>query len=270
MVDFPGKKPTLLTACKKSLAEPETKRRLYGRRQSRPLNKERKAAFESLLPKLQIDITPDLDPKTLFPKPKTQHWLEIGFGNGEHLAALLRAHPENGYIGIEPYINGMAAFLKDIYSHSRHSGAGRNLDDMEQEDPGLRRGDVLDNIRVLMDDAMLLCENLSDNSLDGIYVLNPDPWPKTRHHKRRIINKQNLDIFARILKPGGALIMSTDVDALAEWMVTEAFTHPAFEWSAESADDWRKAPKDWIKTRYEEKGTEAGRNQTYLIFKKSA
>jgi len=240
-------------------------RRLYGRRQSRPLNKARKEAFDTLMPKLGIYLTPALDPKTLFSTPKTEHWLEIGFGSGEHLAALMRAHPENGYIGAEPYINGMAAFLKEIYKMpSLHGSSVQSMDHTHKACDD----DHDENIRILMDDALLLCKNLTDECLDGIYVLNPDPWPKTRHHKRRIINRQNLDIFARILKPGGQLIMSTDVEALAEWMIMQSSNHPAFTWTAQRADDWRTTPEGWIKTRYEEKGSEAGRNQTYLIFQR--
>ncbi len=170
--------------------------------------------------------------------------MEIGFGNGEHLSALMRQNLDEAFIGAEPFINGMAAFLKDI------------------------RDEPHENIRVWMDDAILLVESLPSDYLNGIYVLNPDPWPKARHHKRRIISQDNLTKFARVLKPGGALIMATDVDDLAEWMVTQASAHPAFEWTAEQADDWRTTPENWIKTRYEEKGAKAGRQQSYLIFEK--
>lgn len=242
--------------------------RLYGRRQTHRLGKARQDALDALLPKLGIEIAPALDPKNLFKEPKKQYWLEIGFGSGEHLAALMARHPENGYIGAEPFINGMAAFLKELSSllcHPRESG---DLIDVKQPDSCVRRNDTdLSNIRVLMDDAIILCENLVDGCLDGIYVLNPDPWPKTRHHKRRIISKANLDIFARILKPGGKLIMATDVDDLAEWMVTQAFNHPAFEWTANSSKDWQTPPPEWIETRYASKGKQAGRRQTFLIFR---
>jgi tRNA (guanine-N7-)-methyltransferase len=103
-------------------------------------------------------------------------------------------------------------------------------------------------------------------SLDGLYVLNPDPWPKKRHYKRRIISQDNLDAFARVLKPGATLVMTTDVDDLAEWMLAEASRHPAFAWAPESAQNRHIAPKGWIPTRYEEKGIRAGRTQTYLVF----
>ncbi len=257
------------------MAEIRQHGRLYGRRQTHRLGKTRQAAFDTLLPRLGIEIAPALDPKKLFSAPKKQYWLEIGFGSGEHLAALMARHPENGYIGAEPFVNGMAGFLKDI--SQRPSLHGSSVQSTCPPKPAERRGmdhthkacddDQDYNVRVFMDDAIILCENLVDNCLDGIYVLNPDPWPKTRHHKRRIISKANLDIFARILKPGGRLIMATDVDALAEWMVTQSFTHPAFEWTANSSKDWQTPPVEWLETRYAFKGKQAGRRQTFLIFK---
>lgn len=228
------------------MANPQ-RRSFYGRRHSRPLGKERSGALDTLLPALAIPenlLGEDgrLDPSSLYEKVFKQYVLEIGFGSGERLAALMSREPDCGYIGAEPFVNGMSAFLKSIKD---------NADG---------------NIRVLMDDAMLLVRALKDRSLDRIYILNPDPWPKTRHHKRRIVQKKNLDEFARVLKPGGALIMSTDVPGLAGWMVRETFTHPAFEWTANSAEDWRNAPANWIKTRYEEKGAKGAERMTYLLF----
>lgn len=251
MAAFPGKRQIWLKRCRRALADPELHktRRIYGRRIGRALNQGRKDVFERLLPVLQISedkVTQqeNLSPGTLFSEPCKETWLEIGFGNGEHLAALMRAQPENAYIGAEPFINGMAAFLKDI-----------------KDEPH-------DRIRVWMDDAIMLAQSLESECLDGIYVLNPDPWPKKRHHKRRIISQENLNSFARILKPGGQLVMSTDVDDLAKWMVTQCVRHPAFEWTAECADDWRLPPEGWIETRYEQKGSAAGRQQIYLVFRR--
>jgi tRNA (guanine-N7-)-methyltransferase len=225
------------------------KRRLYGRRQGRPLNPSRTRVIEKILPQLSLPgelITEEenLDPDLLFPAPSNPVWFEIGFGNGEHLAALMRANPGNNYIGAEPFINGMAAFLKDIAK------------------------DPKDNIRVWMEDAITVINSLKVGTLDGIYILNPDPWPKKKHHKRRIVSPKNLDRFARVLKPGGWLIMTTDVDDLAEWMLTHTFRHPSFEWTAENRMDWTSSPPGWIETRYEQKGRRQERRQTYLIFRR--
>ena len=227
------------------------KRRVFGRRSGRPLNKSRTKVIDELLPQLSIPedhLKEDggLAPSSLFDTDYKECWFEIGFGNGEHLSELMRRHPENAYIGAEPFINGMAAFLKDI-----------------QDDPQ-------DRIRVHMDDAMMLAHSLADACLEGIYILNPDPWHKTRHHKRRIVNRENLEAFARILKPGGQLICSTDVPYLAEWMITEVMLHGGFEWTAKQANDWRVAPEDWIPTAYQTKKAKGADRMVYLFFKKKA
>ncbi len=226
-------------------------KKVYGRRLGRPLNSERQKALEDLLPVLsiapeRITKNADIAPASLFQSAVKEIWFEIGFGNGEHLKAMMESQPDNGFIGAEPFINGMSAFLKSIKDLPH------------------------DNIRVHMDDALELLKSFTPYSLDGIYILNPDPWPKTRHHKRRIVNEDNLKLYARLLKPGGTLVMTTDVDDLAEWMLTKTFLNDDFEWQAEKADDWRTPPKDWPATRYEEKGKEAGRQQSYLIFKRRA
>ncbi len=251
-----GKKPISWMPSARNLAKTrqngenidELPRRRYFGRQGRALNALRKEAMEALLPRL--DIAPHLPktratltPASLFDETFPEYRLEIGFGNGEHLSALLGQHQDIGFIGAEPYVNGMAAFLKGLPENTES------------------------RVRVLMDDAMLLVYALEDSCLERIYVLNPDPWPKKRHHKRRIINVQNLDAFARILKPGGQLVMATDVDDLAEWMVTKTMQSPDFEWTAESAADWKNPPAGWpLTTRYAEKGLKAGRRQTYLVF----
>lgn len=253
MVVSHGKKQTLLKACKKPLVDKAGLKnqewRFYGRRSGRKLNKSRQQIFDKLLPTLSIsdlDKSGTLNPDTLFQNKSDKTVLEIGFGNGEHLAEMMRRAPKTNFIGAEPFINGMTAFLKEV-----------DDDDLS-----------LDNIRVLMDDAIPLVKSLAPNSIDEIYVLNPDPWHKTRHHQRRIINQGNLTELSRIMKSGAKLIMTTDVVDLIEWMVTEASIHPDFEWTATKADDWRKLPPDWIPTRYETKGAKGADHMNYLFFVK--
>lgn len=224
-------------------------KRVYGRRYGRPLNASRRAALDTVLPQISFEdgaLKEDgnLHPSDIFDVDYDECWFEIGFGSGEHLSALMRHHPKNAYIGAEPFVNGMSAFVKDI-----------------EDEPK-------DRIKVHMDDAMMVANSLEENTLDGIYVLNPDPWHKKRHYKRRIIRQDNLDCFARILKPGAQLIMSTDVPDLADWMVTQASIHEAFDWEAQCADDWRVPPDDWITTQYEVKGAKNASAMAYLFFRR--
>lgn len=247
-----GKNSTLSTPCRRPLANSEEHlpgRKFYGRRLGRPLSSSRQSAIKDLLP--QLEVTRDkitqaggLNPATLFPSAPDKIIFEIGFGNGEHLAEMMRQQPETGFIGAEPFKNGMAAFLKEIEDHEPK------------------------NIRAWMDDALLLVRSLSPESIDELYILNPDPWHKKRHFKRRIVNEDNLKEYARILKPGGKLVMTTDVIPLAEWMITKTVLNGSFEWTAEKADDWRLPPKNWIHTRYESKQAKGGTKMTYLIFQK--
>ncbi len=228
---------------------PKEKNRLFGRKQTRPLSDIKQAVTDSMLARLQPDIEAtkaktQISIPELFGQDVKPVWYEIGFGSGEHLIGLMKQHPDVYMIGAEPFINGMGNFL--------HALEREQLPE--------------DKIRVWMNDAILLAARLPDQCLERIYVLNPDPWPKKRHHKRRIINQEHLDIFARLLKPGSLLIMSTDVSDLADWMVTQASLHPDFEWTAKEADDWRVMPPDWIPTRYEGKGKAKGRQQVYLTF----
>lgn len=224
------------------------KRQFYGRRLGRPLNESRRQALEALssfgISEEALTQRGNLEPASLFDTRYTSYWLEIGFGAGEHLAQLMRRHPNTGFLGAEPYINGMSSFLKDV------------------------QRDNLTNARVSMDDAIQLVHSLKDESLDGIYILNPDPWHKKRHHKRRIVRPETLDHYARILKPGGQLILSTDVPDLADWMMTHTYNHGVFEWMAQSYADWSTPPHDWITTAYEVKGAKGAKKMSYLVFER--
>lgn len=229
----------------------EAKKRVFGRRLGRPMSASRQDVIGTLLPELSLDLADlkedgSLDPASLF-KTQKDIVLEIGFGNGEHTKMMMAQRADRNYIAVEPFINGMSAFLKSIK-------------DMPH-----------DNIRVWMDDAVMLCRSLKSESISALYILNPDPWPKKKHHKRRIVRAETLVEYHRILKPGGELIMATDVDELAEWMAGETVAHGGFEWQAQSSKDWQTMPEGWfITTRYAAKGHDAGRKETYLLFRKRA
>ena len=224
-------------------------KRVYGRRQGRPMHKGRVDVIDTILPIRQIpkDILKEdrtLSVADIFGADVGALHFEIGFGNGEHLLYIMNENPDHYFIGAEPYLNGMSAFLKSLPTPTP------------------------DNVRVHMDDALMVLNSLPDASVDFLYVLNPDPWPKTRHHKRRIISEKNLDVYARVLKDGGIMMQTTDVDELAEWMLTKTINCPHFDWLAERPDDWKTAPNGWMATRYENKGRDAGRTQTYLIYRR--
>lgn len=221
-------------------------RLLYGRRSGPRLRPGRRRLLEELLPRLSVALPPAgrLAPRALFDRPVTAVRLEIGFGGGEHLEAEAAAHPEIGFIGVEPFLSGVARLLAAIDA---------------------RR---LDNIRILVDDARLLLPVLPDASLRRIDVLFPDPWPKARHHKRRIVAPATVAEMARVLEPGGELRLATDDPGYARWMLAVLLGEPRLEWLAERAADWLTPWPDRPTTRYEAKALAAGRRPIYLRARK--
>ena len=221
---------------------------LYGRRRGRPLRRRRADLLETLLPAVRLEQAQPgvpLEPAALFPVPVSGVWLEVGFGGGEHLAAQAAAHPEVGIIGCEPFINGVAGLLGHI-----------------------EQGGLENRVRILADDARPLIDSLPDASIGRCFVLFADPWPKKRHWERRFIGPTNLDRLARILKDGAELRLASDDPGLITWMLDHTWHHPAFEWLARSAHDWRCRSVDWPATRYEEKAITAGRKPVFLRFQR--
>jgi tRNA (guanine-N7-)-methyltransferase len=219
-------------------------RRLYGRRRGRPIRPGRQRLQQALLPRLAFRLpeTGPLDPKSLFSPPPREVWLEIGFGGGEHLAEQAERHPAIGFIGCEVFENGIARLLGEI--------------DRRQ----------LGNIRLFADDARLLLDVLAPRSIGRVFILFPDPWPKQRHHKRRLVSRPTLDRLAVLMPEGAELRLATDDPGYLVWMLEHATAHPAFRWLARRPADWRERPPDWPPTRYEEKARAAGRTPAFLRF----
>ncbi len=201
--------------------------RSYGRIKSRPIKPRQAALVEELLPALRPPQGP-FDPRTLMAGTR-EAWLEIGFGGGEHMASQAARAPDVLIVGCEPFLNGVASAVRHV---------------AEQD---------LKNVRIHDGDARELAARLPDASLDRVFILFPDPWPKARHHKRRIVQSDMVAELARVLKPGGRLRFATDVAGYADWALERILASPEFDWPAQRADDWCIAPADHITTRYEEK-----------------
>lgn len=200
------------------------------------------ARVKGLLPQLAISIAESgrLDLGALFGIARPSVWLEIGFGGGEHLAQLAEQYWQTGFIGCEVFENGIAKLLAQIER---------------------RR---LDNVRIFANDARLLIAALPPASVDRVFILFPDPWPKRRQHKRRIVSRATLDGLAEIMTDDAELRIATDDGDYLCWILECVTAHPAFEWLARRPGHWRERPPDWPPTRYEEKARAAGRPPAFL------
>ncbi len=208
---------------------PERQRRqLYGRRKGPKLSAHQQHLIDTLLPQLALKPELGADPKTYFDHADDV-WLEVGFGAGEHLLWQAQHHPNVGMIGAEPYISGVAKLLSKV---------------AEAKTP---------NIRLYIDDARDIIDALPDASLGRVFILFPDPWPKTRHHKRRFVQMDLLDRLARVMKPGAELRFASDDAPYFEWTLERVCAHPDFEWTAACSADWLSRPEGWPQTRYEAK-----------------
>jgi tRNA (guanine-N7-)-methyltransferase len=219
----------------------------FGRRQGHKLSPRRAGLLQSLLPRLALDLTlPAYDLTQLFSPKVDAVRLEIGFGGGEHLIAQAEREPQVGFIGVEPFVNGMAKALAAIDAKA------------------------LANIRLYQGDALEVIGRLPAASLVRVDLIYPDPWPKRRHWKRRFVQDSNLVEIARILCPGGEFRFVTDVPDYAAWTLERALRVHDLVWTAEEADDWRKPWQGFTGTRYEAKAKGAGRVPCYLIFRTEA
>jgi tRNA (guanine-N7-)-methyltransferase len=221
----------------------KSQRAFFGRRKGHPLKPRQAALFDTLLPRVALDLTKPApaDLRVLFAGVDDVR-LEIGFGGAEHLIREAQAHPHVGFIGTDAFINGVAKALVAIDENK------------------------LDNIRLHCGDASELIDWLPDAALSRVDLLYPDPWPKRRHWKRRFIQDDSLKQLARILKPGGELRFATDIADYAAYALARVLRSPDFMWTAQAASDWRLPWQGFAGTRYEAKAKREGRVPAYFTF----
>jgi len=224
--------------------DPLTLNRLYGRSSGHKLRKSQQDLVDNLLPQIEVPADGDITSQRLFGDDRPLHF-EIGFGSGEHLADRADMLPDHGFIGAEPFRNGVAAAL----AHIRDKG--------------------LANVRLWRGDALEVLPRVPDAGITFLYLLHPDPWPKARHAKRRMVNDQPVDMFAAKLKVGGDFRLATDDPTYLTWslMVMQRHTDQ-FEWLAETPKDFLEPPGGWIETRYGAKSRREGRRPYYLRYRR--
>ena len=230
--------------------KPALARTFFGRRKSHALSTRQERLLYDLLPGLAIECPADggaqLDPEAFFEETKAAHWLEIGFGKGEHLAWQAERHSQVGLIGCEPYVNGVVGLLTRIAEQG------------------------LTNIRIYPDEAQPLLAALPPQCLERVFLLHPDPWPKRRHQGRRFVSQANLDQLARVMASGAELRIGSDAPQFIDWTKAQMAKRNdfllAFDSTDDSADD--ETPVDWPATRYQIKAQGQGRTATRLIYRR--
>ena len=224
----------------------QSQRAFFGRRKGHALKPRQAALFDTLLPKIALDLTKPapVDLRTLFAVPVDDVRLEIGFGGAEHLIGQAQAAPRTGFIGADGFLNAIAKALVAIDEHA------------------------LTNVHLHFGDASELIDWLPAGAFARIDLLYPDPWPKRRQWKRRFIQDESLKRLARLLKSGGELRFATDIPSYADHALMRVLRSSDFEWTANVADDWRKPWAGFSRTRYEAKAIREGRTPAYFIFRR--
>jgi tRNA (guanine-N7-)-methyltransferase len=215
-------------------------RAFFGRRSGKRLHEGQQAIYDATLPDLEIKLGDRLDPRELFPEAERIS-LEIGYGGGEHLALEAERNPRTGYIGCEVFTGGIGKMVQAINAKG------------------------LTNIRLYTDDALKLLMALPEASLDEVFLLYPDPWPKTRHHKRRFVSPTTLGELARVIKPGGQFHFATDIEDYANWTLAHIMRAPAFAFAPDRPGSWHEPYPGWVATRYEQKARREGRMESFYF-----
>ena len=219
----------------------------FGRRKGHKLRASQADLIETLLPRLALEISAAAPAQLadVFDRPLDAIRLEIGFGGGEHLAAEALAFPDTGFIGCEPYVNGMAKILAQIEAHN------------------------IANIRLFAGDAAELLAWAPPRSLARIDLIHPDPWPKRKHWKRRFVQDATVTAMARVIEPGGEFRFVCDIDDYCGWTLSHLLRAPDFAWLAERAADWQQPWAGYTMTRYGRKAAREGRRAAYLRFRRA-
>lgn len=209
-------------------------RAFFGRRSGKKLHDGQKAQVAEVLPRFELRLDGPLDPKSLFPEAR-RFVIEIGYGGGEHLARKAMEEPETGFVGCEVFTGGIGKMVQAIDAQG------------------------IENVRLYTDDALKLLMALPDASVDAVYLLYPDPWPKTRHHKRRFVSPVTLEQLARVIRPGGTFYFASDIEDYANWTLAHIMRTPEFSFAPEAPGAWHNPYPGWQPTRYEQKARREGR-----------
>jgi tRNA (guanine-N7-)-methyltransferase len=220
---------------------PSPLRRLYGRSRGKALRAGQERLLEEALPLFSVSPEALAAGQAFAPSPR-EAWLEIGFGAGEHLVEQAKANPDVGVVGCEPFLNGVVAALASL------------------------KREQLINVRLRRGDAQALVEAAPDGFFSRVFILYPDPWPKRRHRKRRVVEAGMIEALARAMRRGGEVRFVTDIDDYGGWTLKRFLDSPYFRWTANRADDWRRPWPEWRPTRYEAKARKEGRRSVYLTF----
>ena len=220
---------------------PPPLRRLYGRSRGKALRAGQERLLEEALPLFSVTPEALAAGQAFAPSPR-EIWLEIGFGAGEHLVEQAKANPDVGVVGCEPFLNGVVAALASL------------------------KREQLINVRLRRGDAQALVEAAPDGFFSRVFILYPDPWPKRRHRKRRVVEAGMIEALARAMRRGGEVRFVTDIDDYGGWTLKRFLDSPYFRWTANRADDWRRPWPEWRPTRYEAKARKEGRRSVYLTF----
>ena len=234
-----------------------TEPKFFGRRKGRVIRKAKSFLLEVMLPQMRVIESKDFDKEKMFGSSDVEVCLEIGFGDGQHIFGQAKNNPNVGYVGVEVFQNGVANLLSLISGIKEGDNLPDEIDAKSFE---------VKNIRIYDDDMRKLFQKIPDNFFDKVYLLFPDPWPKKKHANRRFVNEANLKEIARVLKKSGLFRIATDHPIYKRHVLRTMYECQDFYWNAKCGDDWRLEPKDWVRTKYQQKAIREGRRPVWFDY----